>query len=179
MGHDGNYALFTSVGSFAATRNGKAITLKSWDTPTAPFDVPEILSNKNSVAVTFDSNGDQISLPAATLLAHPGYSNVSTILSFLAPRRGTATVTYDITHLDWSCGANGAGINWSIEKNFGNGALANGHLYSPNAENIDSTGTQMLTVAVAKGDRLNFIIDPVANPPYSDSTGMAISVSIP
>jgi hypothetical protein len=176
-GHDGNYALLTNVGTISVMKNGRPKTLPDWYTPSADFGVPIYWANKSAAQVTTVSNGDTISFPAQTLVYHPGYDNVSAVLSFLAPKSGTATINYDYTHLDWSCGAEGVGIAWSIEKNFGNGALASGHLYSPNAQNIDTTGPQTTSVAVVAGDRINFIIDG-ANPPYCDSTGLAATVSV-
>jgi hypothetical protein len=175
-GHDGNYTLLTNVGTLDVTKNGKALTLKIWDTPSQGYGVPLFYADKSGVAYQAPSNAP-FNVPAHTLVYHPGYGLVPAVLSFLAPKAGTATVNYDYTHLDWTC-SSGQGILWSIEKNFGNGSLANGKLFSPNAQDIDTTGPQVLTVAVAKGDRINFILDPVANPPSCDSTGLQASVSI-
>jgi hypothetical protein len=176
-GHDGNYTLLTKKGKFAITKHGKAATLKDWDTPSQSFDVPLFLANKGHGDVTFGSNGQQITIPRSTVLYHPGYG-FPAVVSFLAAAAGTAAITYDYTHLDWSCGTSGAGIDWSIEKNSGNGALASGHLLSQSQTQIDSTGTQHVNVSVAAGDRINFIVDGVANPPNCDSTGLAASVDL-
>ncbi len=178
QGHDGNYMLLTSKGTLAVKRHGKAATLKDWDTPGAAFGVPFFASNKAATAVTFVSNGQTISLAGQSLIYHPGYG-FPAIESFLAPAAGTATITYNITALDWSCGGAGAGINWSIERNSGNGALASGFLISPNAQSIGSTGTRTISVSVAAGDRINFIVDGAANPPNCASTGLQATIALP
>ena len=178
-GHDGNYTLLTSKGTFAVTsKAGKALSLKDWDTSNAGFTVPLFVVNMAGTRVTFASNGQQIVLPGKTMLYHPG-NGFPAVLSFLVSTPGTAAIAYDFTHLDWSCGTGGGGINWSIEKNSGQGALASGHLLSPTAQSIDSTGPQSVSVAVAAGDRINFIVDGVDNPPNCDSTGLAATITAP
>lgn len=176
-GHDGNYALLTSIGSLDGRKHGETVTLPDWNTPDAPYNIPLFLVNSDKAKIELMSN-KWIVLPARTMDFHPGYSNVAAVLSFLAKTGGTAKVTYKFTHLDWTC-KDGAGINWSVEKNFGNGSLASGFLHSPNRQNIDSTGNQQLQVTVAKGDRINFIVDPVADPPHCDTTGITASVTLP
>ena len=176
-GHDGNYTLLTNTGTFSVTKHGKASDLKDWDTPGQGFNVPLFVDNKARGAVTFSSNGQAIAIPGQTVLYHPAFG-APAVVSFLAVAAGRAAITYDYTHLDWSCGSSGAGIDWSIELNSGKGALASGHLLSRTKRTIDTTGTQKVEVTLAKGDRINFIVDGVDNPPNCDSTGLATSITV-
>ena len=107
-GHDGNYALLTNKGTFAVSKHGKSSNLKDWDTPSQPFNVPLFVENKAHGPVTFSSNGEAIAIPGQTVLYHPAFG-APAVVSFLAAAAGNATITYDITHLDWSCGNSGEG----------------------------------------------------------------------
>ena len=178
-GHDGAYSTLTDITPLNLAKSGKPYHVKIWYRPTEQDGVPIFWANKTTVPVLFHSSGQDVSIPAHTLVFHPGFNGVAAVLRFLAPSAGRAMVKYDFTHLDWACGGSGSGIVWTIEKNSGAGALATGSLYSPNSSSIATTGPHTLNVQVAQGDRINFILDGAASSPICDSTGLTLTVTLP
>jgi hypothetical protein len=177
-GHNGDYSLLTNVGTYAVTKGRRQISLPDWNT-SDEFNIPLFVANSKSAAVNSASfDNQEFVFPGKTMLYHPGNSNVGAVLSFLVTKSGTATITYDYTALDWTCGDTAQGIDWSVELNYGNGSLASGSLVSQEQDDIDTTGTQQLSVAVSQGDRINYIVDAVSDPPDCDSTGLVTTVSI-
>jgi hypothetical protein len=143
--------------------------------PTKRYLRPCIFANKRTSPIKTNNGYGPVVLPKLSIGEHPSTSSPvgDTVLSFLAPKTGLATVTYSFTDID---PYGGNGIDWYVDLNSGvNGDLFSGTLYSTPGH-IDSTGTRRFQMNLSKGDRLNFIIDSNNNF-YFDSTALRAIVT--
>ena len=174
---DGNYALLPLASTDAAdwqNDGGTTVPLDYWSNP--GFNYPLISANTTRKRLHRDYGYGNVYLAPKSLFIDPGYQVA--VVSFLSPKRGTATVTYSFTDIDCH---GGNGIDWYVDKNSGlTRDLASGVLASTNCDDTQyaTTGVQQLQVKVRKGDRINFIIDDAGDYTF-DSSAMTATVSFP
>jgi hypothetical protein len=171
---DGNYTLIPStVLDNTQWHKGKVLQkVEVWASPAGPSFADYVAVNKTASAWTTDFCCGTVTWPAHSIYLNPAYNGVSdTVVSFLAPKSGTASITYSFTHIDPH---GGTGISWFVDLNSGlSGDLASGTLSSA----VSTTGTLTLSVAVKKGDRVNFIASPNANNPTFESSVMTATIT--
>ncbi len=176
---DGNYALLTYAahGGSTWTSGGKKVAMSSWFSQPGGTSCPCVGANRRTLPLTTNYGHGPVVLPSLSIFVHPSTtSNVGeTVLSFLVPKDGKVTVTYSFTDID---PYGGNGINWYVDLNSGvNGDLHSGSVYSTPGH-IAATGARHFDIQVAKGDRINFVID--SNNDFSyDSTAVRATVAYP
>jgi hypothetical protein len=174
---DGNYALLplASTDTRWQTDGGATAPLDFWSNP--GFNYPLISANTTRKRLHRDYNGfGNVYLAPNLLFIDPGYQIA--VISFLSPRRGTATVTYSFTDIDCH---GGNGIAWYVDKNSGlTRDLASGSLTSTNCDDTQYATTEIRSLQVkgGKGDRINFVIDN-AGDSSADSSAMTATVGFP
>jgi len=173
---DGNYTLLTDVERFGSkwyNDKGKEVAVYNWQVD--PTTGPAIFANKRNSPIHTNYCCGRVVLPKWSIFNHPTTSTHlgDSVLSFLVPTGGTVTVKYRFTDIDpWG----GNGIRWYVDLNSGvNGDLYSGKLHSTPGH-IRTTGTRTFQIQVAKGDRLNFIIDSNSDWNF-DSTAVIAIVS--
>ena len=151
LAHDGNYTLLPGFGAFAGF-TGPAAGTAGWS---AGF-VPAIGVNRSGADQYFTGFGPgaQFTWPAGTLFLHPGSSTLA-LVSWLSPGAFSLNIAFQFSDLDANANFRD-GIDWSVEKNSGSGALANGAF----ANGGNSGPLSVSNVLVAAGDRINFIVGP-------------------
>ncbi len=149
LAHDGNYTLLPRFGPFAGF-SGPAASTAGWS---AGF-VPAIGVNRSGADQYFIGFGPgaQFTWPAGTLYLHPGSASLA-LVSWLSPGAFSLNVSFQFSDLDANVNFRD-GIDWSVEKNSGSGALANGAF----ANGGNSGPLSVSNVLVAAGDRINFIV---------------------
>lgn len=199
--HTNNYTLMTTsgnivneLGAFVVNSNGPAakpiLTLASfpcWFTPTGPGLAPLFCNNptNNNAIASFRTGSAAVDTaritPAETVQVSPPATGLS-VVSFLAPVAGTATILYQFTPNDYSCALPGSGltadgINWYVDKN--TETVTWGTLYTTSAMSLATTGAQNVSFPVNKGDRINFVVAPNRGNANCTSTVLNVSISIP
>jgi hypothetical protein len=168
---DGNYTLLPEVNSSTVwhTKAGTPVTTYSWTTSSS---YPVINANQSRQVLITDNGFGPLKWPGRSIFMHPAPAGL-TVLTFRAPRAGTVTVTYSFTDID---PYGGDGIRWYVDRNAGtSGNLASGTLHSTSPGSLATTGLQTVATPVAKGDRINFIVD--GNTGYTfDSTSVIARV---
>ncbi len=171
---DGNYTLLPgTVADDTQWHKGKALVkVPVWESPAGPSYADYAAVNKSSVGWTANFCCGTVTWPAHSIYLNPAYNGVGdTVVSFLAPKSGTASVSYSFSHIDPH---GGNGISWFVDLNSGlSGDLASGTLSSA----LSTTGTLTLTVAVKKGDRVNFIVSPNDGNPTYESSVMTATIT--
>jgi hypothetical protein len=171
---DGNYALMPSTSpSGAQWYRGKAKAKVTIWTQSGPDSSANMAANKNAMAQTANFCCGTVTWPAHSIYANPS-SPGDDVLSFLAPKTGTATVQFSFTDID---PYGGNGIRWYVDLNAGtSGDLASGSLDSTSPSSLSTTGVQSIVVPVVKGDRINFIIDADGDDSF-DSTAITATIT--
>ncbi len=151
LAHNGSYTLLPAYRVFAGF-TGSAADTSGWSTGF----VPAIGVNRSSSDQYFIGFGPgaQFTWPAGSLYLHPG-SNSLAVVSWLSTGDFSLDIAFQFSDLD----ANPSfrdGIDWSVEKNSGSGALANGSF----ANGGNSGSLTVSKVVVTAGDRINFIVGP-------------------
>ena len=151
LAHNGNYTLLPTFGVFAGF-TGPAADTAGWS---AGF-VPAIGVNRSGADQYFIGfgAGAQFTWPAGSMFLHPGPASLA-LVSWLSPGALSLDIAFQFSDMD----ANRNfvdGIDWSVEKNSGAGALASGSF----ANGGNSGPLSVSHIVVAAGDRINFIVGP-------------------
>ncbi len=195
--HDNNYSLLPESGNINKgvflVPNAKASVgyslkvalLPCWVTTSNPSGPPSVCANKTDYNVLEDGTlgsaiHSNLVSPAQHIRFHPPMPGL-TVVSFLAPATGLATIQYDFTPIDYSCslpssGYTADGIVWSVDSN--TTILATGTLQSTSATDVATTGSQTISAQVSKGDRINFTIAPNNGNANCDTTVLSASITL-
>lgn len=152
LAHDGNYTLLPNFQTFGGF-TGAAADTAGW----TAGSVPAIGVNRSGADQYFTGFGPgaQFTWPAGSLFMHPGSASLA-IVSWLSAGAYSLDIAFQFTDLDANPNYSD-GIDWSIEKNSGAGAS----LASGTVGNGGDTGPLTVShIAVAAGDRINFIVGP-------------------
>jgi hypothetical protein len=171
--HDGNYPLLPNRivdTRWSTTVDGtqRSIRVPFWTTA----NFPSLSGNPTKLVRAIDFGLGPVNWPADTIYVHPAATG-SVVLSFRAPKDGTIAISYSFSDIDPH---GGDGVNWYVDRNAGtHGDLASGTLQAPSTR---TTGSQHLTVAIKKGQHINFIVDAHGNNDNAyDSTVMKALVA--
>lgn len=170
---DGNYTLVSSVApaSVPISLGGVSITYDVWTPSGNTAAGPDISVNQYSSPLASNFGEGPITIPAACVLLNvptpPNSSTGYTGVRFLAPKAGTLHIVYSFDAID---PYGGDGIVWYVDLNNGlNGDLATGSLKDA------ASGFQNLTVKVAAGDYVDFLIGG-NNGWTNDTTALTVSI---
>jgi hypothetical protein len=199
--HTNNYSLMTTsgnlvneLGAFITNANGPATkpvlsvaSFPCWFTTNGPGLAPLFCNNPsvNNAIASFLAGKSTVYTarvtPAETVQFTPPATGLS-VVSFLVPKSGMATILYQFTPNDYSCALPGSGvtadgINWYVDKN--TETVTWGTLYTTSAMSLATTGADNVSFSVNQGDRINFIIAPNKGNANCTSTVLSATITIP
>jgi hypothetical protein len=153
---DGDYTLLPVTGpsNIPWSQGGHAVATTFWEVNT---DGPPVVgANQTAISYRTGTKPDIALWRPGTLFMHPPASGY-TVVAFVAPASGPATITFLFTRLPFWCGV---GIDWYVDINNGlNGDLARGRL-GANGTKATHTGLRTLSVTLNQGDQVQFLVGP-------------------
>lgn len=159
LNRDGSYSLFASVNSIADPFPTKPSVWND-DGDGAPAYLGVNLTGATQMS---GSSARRFTWNANEMMLHPRVGGL-TILSWLSPLEGTATIDYSFTDA-----ISFGDINWFVQQNNDSNPLNSGSLSG------GTTNSLQVVTNVLAGDRVNFIVDPSGS---IDGDAVVLSASI-
>ena len=129
---------------------------------------PVVMHNPASTPVTFSS----VTLPAGTLMLHPGISGQKSVVRWTAPMTGKINIAAKFTHLESSCSTTS---DFAILLN--STAPTSTGVWSGNITYNAPVIVPSQSLAVTAGDMVDFAVGNGGDGYYNDSTGVDVQIS--
>jgi hypothetical protein len=142
-----------------------------WQNPTLERDIyPIPLVGINATYSAQSPNGAFL-IPKRSVFMHPSMSGLA-VIGWKSPVSGVVDVSGFFSHLDQSCGN---GVIWYVDSwtSAGNHQLATGTLPAVGPSQTFS----LLSLSIAKGQLLYFVVDPNGGDDFCDTTGIDVTIS--